>query len=233
MTTSTAPIIVATDLSPSAANALAIADARSHATGAPLIVCHVMPDDSTRLSPMFPHEHQPLADEGEIAAAERGVREQVGAATQRGEDDYSLRIVRGVASEAISAMAAELSAGLIVVGHGNKGLIARAVIGSTTEQLAKIAKTSLLVVREGPADGLVVAPTDEGEQSRSARVAVSEAKMRDVGTFLVTNTDAVTAAIDRNASLIVVDDASVNDDAVDIVRRAPCSVLVLRGQDDS
>jgi hypothetical protein len=116
------------------------------------------------------------------------------------------------------------------VAHGSKGMIARAMIGSTTEQLAASSPTSLLVVREPREgeEGVVVTTRDPGDEtSAGVQAAQEEARAADVGVMVVTKTDPVTAAEDQGASLIVIEATSENDDPVDIVRRAPCSVLVV------
>jgi len=230
MDSAVAPIVVATDLSPGSGAALVAAHERGRRTGAPLLVCHVMADDSSRLSPLFPHQHQLFEDATELVAARRSVRAQVSAATQRSGADYDLHVSCGVPSAVIAQLAEDEGAALIVVGCGSKGLIARTILGSTTEQLAKMSPTSLLVVREGHGGDNVVAPTNlSGSHGRAIRVARDEAERRHSKVIVVSAEDPVTAATDQIASLIVIDDDSVDDDALDIVQRAPCSVLVLRG----
>lgn len=226
-----APIVVATDLSVESTHALVAADALCQRTGAELVVCHIMPDDSQRVSMFFPQDFDPLPDEAELVAADRSVRDQVQAAI--GREDVTLRLGRGVAAEMIAKLSDELSAALVVVGESEKGPVARAVIGSTTEDLAKIAPTSLLVVREGKRSGAVVAATDRrGEISPAAEVAQRYAEVTGTSVILVSAIDQATAAREHGASLIVVDRADENDDPVDIIRRAPCSVLVIRGRSD-
>lgn len=220
-----APLLVATDLSAASFRALEAADSLCRRTEAPLVVCHVIPDESTAVSILFPQDFDPLPSDADLVAADRAVREQVRAATGREGPELTLRIGHGVAAEVVAKLADELAAELIVVGESDKGVLARAAVGSTTEALAKGAGASLLVVRAGDADGAIVAAVETG----AADVARAYAEEREAALILVRAKDLATAAAERDAALIVVDAASEDDDPVDIIRRAPCSVLVIRG----
>jgi nucleotide-binding universal stress UspA family protein len=141
---------------------------------------------------------------------------------------------RGLPSEVIAGIAGDVGAVLVVVGHGSTSSIVRAFLGSTTEQLARRSPASLLVVRGHEAPGRVVAATDaHSARSRAIDVAEVEAEMRQVGVLVVRDGDPVSAAIEHGACLIVVDDTSTYDHPADIVERAPCSVLVTRGEIDT
>ncbi|MEZ4439470.1 MAG: universal stress protein [Polyangiaceae bacterium] len=224
------PILVATDLAPSAADALLAGRARSILTGAALIVCHVMPDDSLRYAPLMPHQHHVLADDVQALAAGQSLRAQVRACTALPDHAYRLHLERGVPSNAILHLADTLGAGLIIVGHGSESMVTRALLGSTTEDLARRAPMSLLVVRPGRPYGPIVATLAlDGTASRAGRAATREAAMRGAKVVTVLDEDPVEIAATVLASLIIVDGSRDDDDPVEMLRRARCSMLILRG----
>ena len=61
--------------------ALVAADLRSCASGAPLIVCHIMPDHRDGCAPLFAQDRKLFSDMMDRAAAERAMHAQVLAAT--------------------------------------------------------------------------------------------------------------------------------------------------------
>jgi nucleotide-binding universal stress UspA family protein len=222
-----APIVVATDLTPTSTQALVAADARSRVNRAPLIVCHVLPDDRGLRAPLFPQDRKLFADAMDRAAAQRALRAQLRAATGRSDDRYEMHFGYGMVSRAIAALAEETQAALIVIGHGTAGWLHSAFGRSTAEQLARLSQSSLLVVRDVRGSGVVVVRDDAS--AHTARIAEVEATTRSVDA-VVTRGDLIATATNRFASLIVIDDTSEHDDPADIVRRAPCSVLVIRGR---
>lgn len=78
---------------------------------------------------------------------------------------------------------------LLVVGHRGRGMLGRAVLGSTSLRVLALAPCPVLVVRPGPAaaDGPVVVGIDRSENSAAAlRYALADAGRRGVGVVAVT-----------------------------------------------
>ena len=82
-------------------------------------------------------------------------------------------------------------AALLVVGHGGRGMVGRAVLGSTALRVLSLASCPVLVdrPREAAADGPVVVGIDMSEGSAAAlRYALQDAARRGVGLVAVTGT---------------------------------------------
>ncbi|MCA9618395.1 MAG: universal stress protein [Myxococcales bacterium] len=215
------PILVATDLSAGARTALMVGRGRSLLTGAPLVIVHVIPDESwgSRRDGSAP-------DGATTSMAGHRLREQVRACTALADHQYRLHLAHGPPSAAVLSLARKLGAGLVIVGHASDGTATRVTLGRMTEQLGRHTPMSLLAARSAQPQGCIVTnvPLDDG--SSAARAVEREAAMRDAALVPCLDEDPVRVAVREQASLIVIDGR--HDDPVDVLRRARCSVLVLR-----
>ncbi len=163
-----ASIVVATDFSEQAANAISHAAVIAKVRDAELVLVHAlsMPDSGYNLPYTFriPEAYLELADEirNESKAKLNKEKERLEALGLR----VSIRCEAEMPDRSILAAAEACDAGLIVIGsHGRKGL-ARFLLGSVAEHVARHAKCDVLVAR-GPAPDAgyhrLLVPTDFSE----------------------------------------------------------------------
>lgn len=175
-------VLVATDLSAAADEALRHGSALARAVpGSALAVCHVLPSLHA-VRPLFPHlavkESQDLMDLPVRAGAT--VTSRVEAVTGRARDEYELFVDEGVDYAEIVRRAESWRADRIVVGgHGHTG-IAR-MLGGVAERVARYAPSAVEVVRDRDRSGCVVAATDLSDAALPAiHAGLDEAKRRGV-----------------------------------------------------
>jgi nucleotide-binding universal stress UspA family protein len=171
------PVLVATDLTETSRPALLQGRAHAVALGAPLVVCHVVPD-VFRQHPLIP---DPSASELGVEARVLGravdiVTEQVEIVLGLGPSDVRVVVETGTVDEEIVALGEQQHAQLLVVG-GSSGEGANPFVGHVAEQVVRYAHTSVLVARE-PADGAreprLLATTDFSESSVHALEVASK-----------------------------------------------------------
>jgi nucleotide-binding universal stress UspA family protein len=170
------PVVVATDLSAFADEALRQGAMWADTLRSRLIVCHVLPEMG-QVRVLFPHlagaDHDVLAALADRAAT--AVAARVKAVIGRTLDADDISVESGSPHLAIRAMAERCGAGLVVIGPG-----------STAARLAHAATWSVLVARHGPIDGGVLAATDFSDPALPAvAAAVHEARRRGVGLRLI------------------------------------------------
>lgn len=180
------PVLVATDLSPGADEALRQGDALAHGLGARLVVCHVIPDTST-VRVLFPERAGP--DPRVLAELERkaraAVHERVVAAIGRPLPDADVLIESDSADVGIRTVAQHIGAGVVALGPG-----------PTAVRVAHHLSWSVLVARPAPPGGGVLAATDFSDPAlpaievavgesvrRATRLTVMHAVHLDVGIF--------------------------------------------------
>jgi nucleotide-binding universal stress UspA family protein len=173
------PVLVATDLSESADEALRQADALARHAGGALRVCHVLPE-MLRVRMLFPQLQ--LQDAYDIQALEREAADVVAARvrdlTGRSAADYAVEIDAGSPHAGILQAAERIQAGILVVGPG-----------SVAERVARSAACHVLVARPSPS-GKVLGATDLSDPSFPAvEAAVTEASRRGVPLCLVHSVD--------------------------------------------
>jgi nucleotide-binding universal stress UspA family protein len=162
-----APIIVGTDFSQAADEALKQAAQAAERHEAPLLVLHVAPRR------LFDNLHQ---DEME-AAVRRALEGRVAASTR-------VLAIGGSSHAELIAAAEHERAALLVVGASGAGALERAFFGSTAEQVVRHAPCPVLVARKSPEDGPILAATDFSDPAAPAvTTAATEARLR--GTPLV------------------------------------------------
>jgi nucleotide-binding universal stress UspA family protein len=163
-----ASIVVATDFSEQAADAISHAATIAKLRGAELVLVHAlsMPDSGYNLPYTFrvPEAYLELADEirNESQAKLNKEKERLEALGLK----VSIRCEAEMPDRSILAAAEACNASLIVVGsHGRKGL-ARFLLGSVAEHVARHAKCDVLVARgPAPESGYhkLLVPTDFSE----------------------------------------------------------------------
>ena len=137
-------IVIATDGSPSALEAVDVGLELAQEQGADVTFVHVTPADTyrvARLGPGHPMPHDVPIDESEtaLAAAEEAAKE-VGVA-------YALERVSGDAVDTIVAVAKRKNADLIVVGSRGLGPVKAALLGSVSRGVLDDAKRPVLIVK--------------------------------------------------------------------------------------
>ncbi|MCW5835943.1 MAG: universal stress protein [Labilithrix sp.] len=166
------PVVVATDLTDASRPALERGRVLAAASGAPLVVCHVVLD-VFRHHPLMPNaaENDLLLGADLIARAGDLVNDQVRAVLGESVPDLRVTVESGAPDEEIVRVAEASGASLIVVGaKPREG--ARLALGHVAERVVRYAHASVLVAREGRATGKLLVTTDFSEGSLPAlRVA--------------------------------------------------------------
>lgn len=144
------PILMLTDFSPPAAQALERAALLARSAAAPLSLLHVLPVASLRqLRAWLPGEPQ-LAQRILDEARTHLQREAAGLKALHGLDADTACLEGQVLDDA-AARAEQLDASLLVLGARGAGFLRQLVLGSTAERLLRRTARPLLVVRQ-PAD---------------------------------------------------------------------------------
>jgi nucleotide-binding universal stress UspA family protein len=137
-------IVIATDGSPSALEAVDIGLELAQEQGADVTFVHVTPPDTyrvARLGPGHPMPHDVPIDESEtaLAAAEEAAKE-AGVA-------YALERISGEAVDTIVALAERKNADLIVVGSRGLGPVKATLLGSVSRGVLNDARRPVLIVK--------------------------------------------------------------------------------------
>jgi nucleotide-binding universal stress UspA family protein len=172
-------VVVATDFSEAADEAVRQADERARAAGATLTVFHVIPNP-LRTDPLFPQFRQEMADDS--PTLQRDVIEQVNvrvtALTGRQPGEFEVLVEDGPPHAVIVRRAEERGADLVVVGaHGATGL-SRILLGSVAERVVRHAHCPVLVARRSPKSRRVLVATDFSDPSLPAVAAAGEEARR-------------------------------------------------------
>ncbi len=160
-------ILVATDGSDKARDAVAMAAKLAKAIDAQLTVLHVVPPGfasatdglpgSGRVFPignMIPGmprsvelSHAPGIDESALTLG-KGIVEEAGNEARRlGVENVTARLETGDCAESVLETATQISASLIVVGSRSFGRLKRMLLGSVSRKVAQDAHCSVLIVR--------------------------------------------------------------------------------------
>jgi nucleotide-binding universal stress UspA family protein len=163
------PILCATDLSDAADAALSQGYAIGTQIGAPVSVCHVLPE-AFNVRVLFPHEAGiDTSFQADLTLkATSAVRTRLDAVMGAESKSVPVEIETGTAHAGILTVAERLGAGLIVVGPGGTAL-----------RVARSASVPVLVARPSPTGAGVLGATDFSDPSLPAvRMAAAEARRR-------------------------------------------------------
>lgn len=180
-------ILLATDGSDDAALALRAAVDLSVRTGSELHVVHAW-------QPFPDHSHPSIAIASDAALYEREAQKtlfaQLDEVEAAGGVTAGAHLKRGRPVEAISDLADELGAGLVVVGSRGLGTIRRLVMGSVSEGVVDLASRPVLVLRGGgdqswPPSRIVVGDDGSGGAREAAGLAASMGRFFGAEVILV------------------------------------------------
>ncbi len=153
-------VLVATDLSAGADEAIRQGNLWAGALAAELVVYHVLPSQLLPpVQPVLPSLSQPHIPDvvALIHAATDAVHARVAAVTGRARSAYGVLVEEGAARSMIPEKAEALAADLVVIGsHGSGGIL----LGSVAASVIRHAHSAVLVARESPPSGEVLAATD-------------------------------------------------------------------------
>jgi nucleotide-binding universal stress UspA family protein len=170
------PILVATDFSAGAAEAMRQACRLAGELRTPLVVGHVIPE-AYRVRVLFPHTAGiDAATQRDLRAkAEEAAHEQIRAVLGRTTDPIELRFESGSPHAGILKLADQNGAALIVLAPGN-----------TAQRVARSAHRTVLVARPSPSGGAVLGASDFSDPSLPAlRLAAAEAARRQTRLRLI------------------------------------------------
>ncbi len=208
-----AKILVATDLSLAADEALKQAHEWAAAVDASFEVCHVVPNPM-RSNPLFPQRAgKEAADFSSMMThASTLVHERVQATTGREAAAVSVLIDDGVPYARVVQLAEERGVDLLVVGaHGYTGL-RQALLGSVADKIVRFAHCAVLIARPSPRTGHVVAASDFSDPALPALGAgAAEAKRRGGKLTMMHCLEGETAIVDPMGGIM----------GVGVVTRAP------------
>lgn len=163
------PVLVATDLSEAADDAIRQAAALAAGLGVPCVACHVMPE-AFRTRVLFPQEAGVDATtQAQLDARARHVlQERLKQVLGPVASGVEIEIESGSAPAGILAVAERRDAGVLVIGHGRTAL-----------RVARSGGLPVLITRPSPEHGPVIGATDFSDPSLPAvRLAADEARRR-------------------------------------------------------
>ncbi|HEY0712793.1 MAG TPA: universal stress protein, partial [Polyangia bacterium] len=157
-------VLCAIDLGPSTDVALQEADRVARRYGSTLTVLHVMPDGFPGVSMSPDGTEKAIIAQQEMGRDVGGfISNKVAEVTQRPDDQVEIVVEPGTPHDLIVRHAAELHAGVIVIGAGGgeaPSAEGKTLLGSVAAHVMRRAGTSVLVARPRKVGGSVVAATD-------------------------------------------------------------------------
>ncbi len=184
------PILVATDLSDSADEAIRQADQIARSNGRELRALYVIPG-GIQTHPLFPQLNQ--QDATEFVAIERAFGEQVSDRVRNciGRDSVRVHVDFGDPYAVIVRKAEELGASLLVIGESGATGLKRVFLGSVAEKVVRTAHCSVLIARRSSdGGGVVLAATDLSDPALPAvKSAAVEAAARGLPLLVMHNVD--------------------------------------------
>ena len=178
-------ILVATDFSENAAEALRVASAEARRRQTTLTVLHCVDSISEKWE--YLDETKPDARDRVTTAAHDHLVESYNQAVPREDqpkvDDFV--VYEGHAAEGIVETAEQGDYDLLIVGSTGGGALARMMLGSTAEEVVRTSKLPVLVVPKkglGPIED-IVAPVDLSACSEASLVAAAERAKAEAATL--------------------------------------------------
>jgi nucleotide-binding universal stress UspA family protein len=164
----THPVLIATDLREASDVALVRGHAHAVAVGAPVVVCHVVPD-FLRNHPLFPQRNESdiLRAAELIKEAAELVSEQVGRVLRISPDAYTVEVATGSPEDEVVRVAEEHHASPIVLGGKPRTGLQR-VLGHVAERVVRYAHAPVLVARPGKHTNKILVATDFSKGSTHA-----------------------------------------------------------------
>jgi nucleotide-binding universal stress UspA family protein len=179
-------VLVATDLSDSADDAIRAGHELTRDPGSKLVVCHIV-HEILRASPLFPQAVQ--ADMEAVIHAESraaaAVEDRVKALTGRSSADFEIRIESGGADSAVLRVAEDVKATLVVTASRGLSGIARLLLGSVAERIVRYAHCSVLIARPHKKTSKILVATDLSDLSLPAVSLAAEAASRVSGELVI------------------------------------------------
>ncbi|MBN1606490.1 MAG: universal stress protein [Polyangiaceae bacterium] len=184
-------ILVASDFSRSADEALRQADAWARRQQAKLSALHVV-REALPVHPLFPQRQQ--RDVTDLVALQRRLAQELSdriqRLTERSPDDVDVDVDFGDSYAAIVRRAEEIDATLVVVGSVGATDLKRVHLGSVAEKVVHYAHCSVLVVRPPSGGAVVLAATDLSDPALPAlRAAARESQARGSRLVVVHDVD--------------------------------------------
>lgn len=155
------PILIATDFSDAATDAIREAAHRAQACGARLVALHVV-QNYAAIHPLFPQRSQAdVSREIELASGLNDrLREAVTAASSLPDGAFDTAVEFDEPYAGIVRKAEAIDAQLVVVANRGHSGIRRLLLGSVAERVVRAAHVPVLVVRRRQATGRLLAATD-------------------------------------------------------------------------
>jgi nucleotide-binding universal stress UspA family protein len=171
-------VLVATDLSDAADEAIRQGHERARADGGQLVVCHVVPN-LLRNNPLFPQNT--AGDVNGVLDLEqralKAVELRVVAITGRALSDFRVVIDNGSPATGIVHAADEAGATLLAVSSSGATGLDRLLLGSVASRVVRYAHCAVLVARPHEKTGKILAATDFSDPASAAvTAAVAEAR---------------------------------------------------------
>lgn len=177
------PVVVATDLSEAADEAVLQAHRWALAFDRELVVVHVVPEGVGQ-NPLFPQRSEGQLEavlDAESRASDR-VAERVALLTGRDANAVQVIIGTGTVSRFLVEQAERLRAMLVVVGSRGLSGFSRLLLGSVAERVVELAHAPVLVARkQAQHTGLVLVGTDFSDAANVAVDAASDLVQRSQG----------------------------------------------------
>jgi nucleotide-binding universal stress UspA family protein len=195
-------IVVATDLSEPADEAVRQAHARAQAPGARLTVVHVIPN-LVPSDPLFPQlEQQMVLALPALQARITGeVSRRVEGLTGRETGGFEVVVEVGVPHAVIVQRAEQRRADLVVVGSQGSSGVARTLLGSVADKVVRHAHCPVLVARHTPKSARVLVATDFSDPSLPAVAAAGEEARRTGARVTILNSIDLGPALPESASM--------------------------------
>jgi nucleotide-binding universal stress UspA family protein len=179
-------VLVATDLSDSADEAIRAGHELARGAGSKFVVCHVV-HEILHASPLFPQAVQ-TDMEAVIHAESRGaaaVEDRVKALTGRASGEFEIRIESGSADSAILRVAEDVGATLVVTASRGLSGIARLLLGNVAERIVRYAHCSVLIARPHKKTNKILVATDLSDLSLAAVSLAAEAAQRSSAELVI------------------------------------------------